>query len=165
MVRTLVSLLFLLVACGSDGTTKAVDPEPVDLVRLGPGGACGDVFFWATTADDKVAVTVMIDAPERSTTEPLEASYDVGDPAMTVTVLRGDRLSSTFCTDVLIGDPVDSQAPASAGTADVRLDPGTPDMLGCGSTAGSVTVSGLEGDDLSFAAFRVDSEAIGCYAG
>jgi hypothetical protein len=165
MVRMWLALVFLLAACGTEGTSTATDPDPVDLVRLGPGGGCGDAFFWAATADDSIAVTVMLDARERSTSEPLRASYDVTSPDVTVKVLRGERLSSTFCTDVLIGHPVTSVTAASAGTAEVRLDPGTPDMTGCGSTSGSLVVSGLTGDGLSFADFTVASTTIGCYAG
>jgi hypothetical protein len=165
MLRTLLPVVFLVAACGSDGAATAVDPDPVDLVELGPGGACGDAFFWAATADDSIAVTVMMDARERSTTKPFRASYDVGDPELTVHVLRGERLSSTFCTDILEGDPVKSETAASGGSAEVRMDPGTPDMLGCGKTSGSLTVSGLTGDGLSFDTFTVDSDMIGCYAG
>jgi hypothetical protein len=169
MLRGLLPLVVLLAgslaACGSDGNTTAVDPDPVDLVELGPGGACGDAFFWAATADDTVAVTVMVDERERSTTEPFRAAYDVGDPDLTVMVLRGEGLSSTFCTDIPIGGPVTSETAASAGSAEVRLDPGTPDMMGCGRTSGSVTVTGLTGDGLTFDTFTVDSTMIGCYAG
>jgi hypothetical protein len=165
MLRTLLPLVFLLAACGSDPVATAVDPDPVDLVELGPGGACGDAFFWAATADDSIAVTVMVDARERSTREPFRASYDVSAPELTVKVLRGERLSSTFCTDILVGDPVESETAASAGTAEVRLDPGTPDMTGCGKTGGSLVVSGLADGGLSFASFTVESGTIGCYAG
>jgi hypothetical protein len=38
-------------------------------------------------------------------------------------------------------------------------------MTGCGGTSGSVTLSGLTGDGLSFADVAVSSDMIGCYAG
>jgi hypothetical protein len=154
-----------LTACGDDAGTAVDEPEPESLVTLAPGNGCGDVYFWAATADDTVAVTVTVDQRERSTTEPTLASYDVGDAGLEVKVLRGEKLSTTFCTDILMGHPVKSETDASAGHVEVRLDPGTPDMLGCGKTHGSVTVTGLTGDGLSFDDFTVDSDMIGCYAG
>jgi hypothetical protein len=162
----LVTVVLLLAGCGGeDATSTAVDPGPVDLVELGPGSGCGDAFFWATTPDDRVAVTVTLDVRDRSTTEETTLSYDVGDPAVTVKVLRGEKLSTTFCTDVLTGDPIQRETDASTGHAEVRLDPGRPDMMGCGTTSGSLTLSGLTGDGLSFADVTVDSDMIGCYAG
>ena len=132
---------------------------------LGPGDGCGDAFFWATNADDTIAVTVTVEQRERVATEPTTASYDVGDPGLTVTVLRGQDLSSTFCTDLLVGDPVDSR----------RLRPPPATSRSCSSRGtrlrrlrqhhGTATVTALEGDGLSFADVTVESAHIGCYAG
>jgi len=107
----------------------------------------------------------MVEQRERSSTEKTTASYDVGDEGLEVTVLRGRELSQTFCTDLLVGDPVKSETPATAGRVEVELDPLATDFRACGSTHGSVSVSGVEGDRLSFANFTVESANIGCYAG
>jgi hypothetical protein len=152
-----------LTSCGDD-TATAVDPDP-EAVVLSPGEGCGDAFFWATSADDSLAVTVMVDQRKRSTNQPTTASYDLGDAALTVTVLRGDDLSSTFCTDILVGDPIESEVPATAGHVEVELDRQVADFGACGKTHGSVRVTGLTGDGLSFADFIVKSASIGCYAG
>ena len=166
MIRSVAAVLFctsvVLAACGDDDAT-AVDPD--EKVALSPGEGCGDAFFWAVNADDTIAVAVTVDQRERSETQPTTASYDVGDDGMTVTVRRGHDLSETFCTDLIVNDPIDSEKPATAGHVVVELDPLQRDFQGCGSTNGSAMLSGLEGDGLSFADVNVESTNIGCYAG
>jgi hypothetical protein len=164
MVRSLAAL----VLCSSVALSGCGGGVPVDAngdVVLPTGDGCGDAFFWAANAEDTVAVSISVEQRERSESEPTTASYDVGDAGLEVTVLRGDDLSDSFCTDLLVGDPVKSEEPASAGHVEIRLDPQTANLQGCGTTQGSATVTDLEGDGLSFGDFTVESASIGCYAG
>jgi hypothetical protein len=163
LVAVLIGASVCLAACSDDPGT-AIDPGD-DVEVLSPGEGCGDAFFWATNPDDTIAFAVMVDQRDRSQTEPTSASYDVGDEGLTVTVLRGHDLSGTFCTDVIVNDPIDSEDPATAGHVAVELDPLEPDFQGCGSTTGTATITGLEGDGVSFADVTVESANIGCYAG
>ena len=167
MIRSLAVVLLcsttFLTACGDDEPT-AVDRGD-DIVVLEPGDGCGDAFFWATNADDTVAVTVAVNERARSSQEPTTVSYDVGDPDLTARVLRGDELSSTFCTDVLVGDPVASETDASAGHVEIVLDPQALDDTMCGEFSGTATLTGLAGHGLTFADVTITSEQIGCYAG
>jgi hypothetical protein len=167
MLRPLaaVGLLAALAGCGGATSTATDGPDGPDLVELAPGDGCGDAFFWATNADDTVAVSVGVDQHDRTTSGQTTASYDVGDPGLDVKVLRGDHLSGTFCTDMMVGEPVRSVTPASAGHVAVLLDPQVDGFGACGKTQGTVTVSDLVGDGLTFAPFSISTRNIGCYAG
>ena len=166
MLRSLAALLLCssaaLSACGDD-TPAAVDPE--DQVVLTAGDGCGDAFFWATNADDTIAVTVMVNERARSSQEPTTVSYDVGNAELTARVLRGQDLSSTFCTDILVGEPVASETDAYAGHVEIVLEPQALDEGSCGQASGTATLTGMAGDRLTFADVTIESADIGCYAG
>jgi hypothetical protein len=169
MLRSLAAVLLcscaLLSACGDDSGAAPTAVEPDDEVVLGDGDGCGDAFFWATNADDTIAVTVFVDERARSSQAPTTVSFDVGDAGLTAQVLRGEELSATFCTDLLVGDPIDSETDATAGHVEITLDPQALDGATCGDFGGTATITGLEGDGLSFADVTVETENIGCYAG
>ena len=145
------------------------EEQPVELPR---GDACGEASFWAATGSGDLAVTVRIDARDRSATEPTTREFTLPDPGVVVEVLEGERLWANFCTDAIstASEPRTRQAAvAGAGTVtlgattDRRLDPfGT----GCGATTGELELTGLEAEDgTTFAPIRVTSGSIGCYYG
>ncbi len=163
LARTmLIVALAGLGACGDDDG----DASPI---RLTAGDACGDAFFWATTRSGAVAVTVRIDAVDRSTTEETRREFTIPDPSVEVELLQGQNLGPNFCNDVIdpASEPRSSQA-AVAGEGTITLDPAPAedDPFGCGSTSGRLELTGLEAaDGTVFAPIRLTSDSIGCYAG
>jgi hypothetical protein len=67
-------------SCGEQPGRAAVPTSPpaheIQLTRI---GACGDAFFWASTAEGDIAVTLYIDAANRSTTQPLALTLRLPD--------------------------------------------------------------------------------------
>lgn len=131
----------------------------VDLTRT---GACADAFFWASTDSGDVAVTVTVDARNRSTEEPTTIAVNAEGSDATIEILRGENLHLNFCNDIV--DP--RSQPASShhavdGDGTIELDPHRSGMV-----RGSLRLDGLEADDgTRFAPIRVDSVKIGFYAG
>lgn len=174
-----VAVLFV-VGCSNDGATSssatggASSAPPTaeegsggeGELTLTRGDACGEAYFWAATPGGDVAVTVVVDAQDRSTTEPTRLPIDIEDPEVIVRVLHGDDMTRNFCTDVI--DPSAeprSSRPATAGQGEVVLDPRSP-ALDCGSTSGRLRLDGVVADDgTKFAPIDVSSDGIGCYSG
>ncbi len=153
-----VVLLAGLVACGGE--------EPVELTE---GDACGDAFFWAATGSGDVAVTVAVDARDRSPADAMTRDFGVPEAGIVVEVLEGENLQRNFCNDVLdtSAEPRDRQE-AVAGEGAIRLDPTLlgSDLPHCGSVSGVLELTGLEAEDgTTFAPIRVASDSIGCYSG
>jgi hypothetical protein len=155
------ALAAVVTGCGEDdGASEVV---------LAGGDACGDALFWATTAADDVAVTVFVDAVDRSLLEPTVLEYDLPDPAVQVEILEGDALSRNFCTDVIDSASEErSRQVATGGQVTVTLDPPPEGQapFTCGNVSGKLELHGLVAEDgTTFAAVSVTSDAIGCYAG
>jgi hypothetical protein len=135
---------------------------------MASGGACGEAYFWATTETGDLAVTVSVDARDRSHEAPTTIDVAVPDAAVEVEILRGHDLARNFCTDVIdaASEPEDRQ-PAQAGRGQITLDP-APDDLGasCGDLGGELRLDGVIAEDgTTFAPITVTSDAIGCYSG
>ena len=157
-----------LAACGGDDRSSLPAEPPSPPVELTDGDACGDASFWAATDSGDIAVTVSIDAVDRSSAEALTQDFVLPDAAVSVEVLEGRGMSQNFCTDVVNGSawPRERQG-AVAGEGTIRLDPLPPgEPMGCGSVSGDLELTGLEAEDgTTFAPIRVRSDSIGCYSG
>lgn len=155
-----------LAACGDDEATESRSSEVV----LSEGEACGDVYFWAASESGDVAVIVMVDARDRSTTEPTTIELALPDPTVVVEVLEGEDLSRNFCTDVidLASEPQGRQH-AVAGEGTITLGPapeGPSSYRSCGTVSGELVLDGLVTEDgTTFAPIAVSSDSIGCYSG
>lgn len=162
LTRTMVFVALVGLGACSDDQQRS----PLELTA---GDACGDAYFWATTGSGSVAVTVRIDARDRSTTEVTTEAFTLPDPAVEVEVLEGRDLGRNFCNDVIdtASEPRARQG-AVAGEGTITLDPALEglDPFGCGSISGQLDLTGLEAEDgTTFAPIRVSSDSIGCYAG
>lgn len=138
-------------------------------VALTESGACGEAFFWAATPAGDVAVTVTVEADRRSSTERTTIPISLSDPAVIVEVLRGRQMTMNFCTDVISTDaqPTSTMA-ATAGEGEIVLDAAPPEgeYTACGSTRGSLRLTGLDAEDgTTFAPITLASETVGCYSG
>ena len=130
------------------------------------GDACADAYFWAASDSGDIAVTLFVDARDRSHDEATTLQFALPDPAIEVKILRGEDLSANFCTDVLsrASHPESRQA-ATAGGGKITLDP-TSEGTTCGAVTGELELNGLVAQDgTNFAPIRVTSDSIGCYAG
>jgi len=107
-----------LVACNKAGSTSAA-------VELPNGDACGDAYFWATSDSNDVAVTVTIDAQDRSRQDATTVRFTLPDPSVEVEVLGGRDLSRNFCTDVIdsTSEPQDRQM-VTGGKGTITLEIG-----------------------------------------
>ena len=172
-----VVLLAGLAACEGDerepdppvAVTSGGERLPDPPVELTAGDACGDAWFWAATGSGDIAVTVSIDAVDRSSAEAMVQDFVLPDGTVTVQVLEGRGMRQNFCTDAVNGsaEPRERQG-AVAGEGTIRLDPlpPGPDPMSCGSVAGELELTGLEAEDgTTFAPIRVSSHSIGCYSG
>lgn len=157
----IAALAAVVSACGGDETRSEV--------VLTSGDGCGDALFWATTAADDVAVTVFVDAVERSSLEPTILEYVLPDPAVQVAILEGEALSRNFCTDVIDSASEERRRQeATGGEVTVTLDPPPEgqEAFSCGNVSGKLELHGLVAEDgTTFAAVTVTSDAIGCYSG
>ncbi len=173
--RATIGLLIVLVAvasgCSSGGSAMGSggSPDPTQEVRLTVSGGCGDAFLWATTPKGDLAVTVSVEARDRSGTEPATIPINVPDPDVTVEVLRGTDLARNFCNDTLLrgSRPTDMQA-ATAGTGSMSLDPSKDPggYTNCGTTSGRLRLRGLVAEDgTTFTPIDATTDQIGCYAG
>ena len=172
-----VVLLAGLAACEGDerepdppvAVTSGGERLPDPPVELTAGDACGDAWFWAATGSGDIAVTVSIDAVDRSSAEVMTKDFVVPDGSVSVEVLEGQGMRQNFCTDVVNGSARPRQRQeAVAGEGTIRLDPLPQglDPVGCGSVSGELELTGLEAEDgTTFAPIRVRSDSIGCYSG
>jgi hypothetical protein len=157
--------LVLLAGCGQDSAPDAATTgSPVELAD---SGACGDAFFWAATGPGDLAVTVAVDARDRSAGEPTTRRFSIPAPAVDVSVLSGSDLARNFCTDLPdpSANPAGTQT-ATDGTGVLAVGPRLADYAGCGHVRGTLSLDGLVAEDGTvFAPIRVTTEAIGCYSG
>lgn len=156
-----LALLLAVTACGETSEVGGPQGSPSEL-RFVDSGACGDAFFWATTADDRHAIVVSTDQRERSTTRETVLEVDLSDPAFEATWLEGSRLSTQMCND-LPESEVTGRTPLVEGSGTMRL--GAPsgeydEVAGRLDLEGLVAEDGTELGDLS-----VVSTSIGFYAG
>lgn len=159
--RLCVVALVGLVACGEDQASS-----PLELTA---GEACGDAYFWATIESGDVAVTVTIEARDRSRVVATTREFVVPDATVEVQLLEGKNLGRNFCTDLpdAASEP-QSRHKAIAGEGTITLDPApqSPDPFSCGMVSGELELTGLKAEDgTMFAPIRVTSDSIGCYAG
>jgi hypothetical protein len=126
LVRALIGSLLLAVAGVACATTPGPPPEellgPAELSRT---GGCSDAFFYATSAEDTVALIVhWPDAASRAQAEG-EWSEQVALPHadVRVTLQFGRFLSDGFCTDVVMPDRPQllAEVPASSGEVETRI--------------------------------------------
>lgn len=150
-----------LVGCGQDETGSTLE--------LPKGDACGDAYFWAVTESGDVAVTVTVEAKDRSHLDATTLEFVLPDAGVEVEVLEGENLGRNFCTD--LPDPASdprSRQVAAAGEGKLTLDPapGGPNAFTCGTVTGELELNGLVAKDgTTFAPIRITSDSIGCYAG
>jgi hypothetical protein len=150
---------------GEGGTTTSPPDRGVVLTE---SGACGDAYFWATDASGDIAITVNVDAQDRSTSERTTIAFTVPDDEVEAQVLRGRDLARNFCTDVIDTESQPaSTTDAVAGQGEIILQPAPEDgAYSCGSTNGTLEMSGFEAEDgTRFEPVIVASDDIGCYAG
>lgn len=143
--------------------------EPAEApIELTAGDGCGDASFWgmARTDSGEIAVSVSIEARDRSTVDPTTWDFVVPDAGVTVEILQGQYLETYFCNDVRVGsEPARQGAVAGAGT--ITLDP-RPEVPAarCGSVSGELELTGLvAADGTAFAPIRITTDSIGCYSG
>ena len=162
----LIALGLFVAGCGEDEDEPTVAAAAED-VELTQSGACGEAYFWAASENGAVAVTVSVEARDRSADEQTVIRFAVTDPGVEVKVLHGNQLHRNFCTDVIDGasEPKEAEA-AAVGEGEIQLDPPGPEVSSCGTTSGTLRLQGLEAESgLTFAPIDVSSESIGCYAG
>ena len=158
----LIALSVAFAATISGCADGAPAGRPTAKVALTRSGACGDAFFWAVTGTGELAVTVSVEARDRSTDGPTTLRFELPDDRVSVAVLRGSKLARNLCTDDLdTGAQPESTGAPTAGNVTITLDPST----GCGTTDGSLRVDGLTGDGIAFAPIAVTSDSIGCFSG
>jgi hypothetical protein len=150
--------------CDADGPTSAVDPSPTPSIELTHTGGCGDAFFWATSADDALAVVVTTDLRDRSATEPTELEVTLPDPRVEVELWAGAGLTSLMCNDVVAGT-IDEKVPVVEGDVRIALDPRrdadfTSHVDGKAELSGLVTADGTPLPDLA-----IKTSSIGFSAG
>jgi hypothetical protein len=165
MRSSTIALFCMTVGIG--GLVGCNDQGPEAPVALPNGDACGDAYFWAATDSGDVAVTVTVEARDRSHREATTLEFVIPDPAVEVEVLSGEQLSRNFCTDLpsSASEPQHRQ-PATAGEGTITLDPAPKGSAACGAVTGELQVDGLVAQDgTRFAPIRISSDSIGCYAG
>jgi hypothetical protein len=167
LARTLLCCLLVIgpSAC-AEGEESSQVSSPLELTA---GGACGDVFFWAATESGDAAVTVRVDAVDRSTTDDTVRQFVLPDPEVSVEVLKGGVLTSNFCNDVIStsSEPVRRYG-VVAGEGSIRLDPALRDPVPYGHppVRGELELTGLVAEDgTAFAPIRVTSDWIGSQSG
>jgi hypothetical protein len=152
--RALAVLALALIGCG-DG-----DPAVDDPVVMVSSEGCGDAFFWATSADDTVGMTLYLDVRDRDPA--VESRRDLG--GADVEVIRGERLSRNQCTDVIDMDAEPSSTHGVETIAGEVVVPAGP--IGTCPSDGTLRVDELVAEDgTTFAPFEVHATGIGCYSG
>jgi hypothetical protein len=167
-VASVVAVVLAVAACSD--ATEGNEPVPEAPITLTRSGGCGDAYLWAATDDGTVAVTISVDAIDRSSAEPTTIAIDLPQDDVEAFVLRGDRdMTGNFCTDLIDGDAEpDEILPLRAGTGEIVLDPlpDEGDVDGCGDIAGRATLTGLTAEDgMPFEPVSITTTDIGCYAG
>lgn len=130
-MRRIAFLSVLLAACAPDGAEpSAAGPMPATrvLASLPVVGGCSDVFAYAATADDTKAFFVHVDgayaADASQSGQPVDVTFVLPHPDVTITARWGTDLTINECNDVFLGQPVvDGEAAAVAGTLHMTLEP------------------------------------------
>jgi hypothetical protein len=158
-----IALSAVLTTCSDGGPART--PEPT--IALTRSGACGDAYFWAATESGDIAVTVTVDARERSARAPTVIPFERPDDGLTIEVLRGSSLHRNLCNDAIDPDAEPtSTMPATAGRGEITLDPAADPPDGCGTTTGTLRADGLTASDgTTFEPIAITSHSIGCYSG
>jgi hypothetical protein len=133
----LVAIGFVAAACGSPapspsstGPTAAPPPAPADFeietAQFVNTGGCGDAFFWATNAAGSAAITIEWRgaASEAWASDGFEATEQLPNPEITVTVIEGSQLTNYYCNDIRMpGQGTTSEIEASSGTVEIAVRP------------------------------------------
>jgi hypothetical protein len=133
---------------------------------LPKSGGCADAFFWAANAEGTLAVTVNVDARQRSAAAPTVIEFTLPEPNVEIEIQRGRGLVQPFCNDVISQEwHVDSRDHAVEGKGRITLS-ARRQQFRCGSSHGRLHLDGLvAGDGTRFASIDVATANIGCYAG
>jgi hypothetical protein len=141
-------------------------PKTVRLVR---SGGCRDGFFWASNADDTVALTVSMHLPLPKydwgdTFDISKGSLNTARTRVTVALQHGHALSTALCTDAArVGKnhKIENTEPVVEGEGDFVLDFRT-----CPSD-GYLDLTGLKAKDGSriVAPQRIETHRVGCATG
>jgi hypothetical protein len=151
----------------SSGPTTSSSPSIEGGGQVLPrSGGCADAFFWAANADGTLAVTVDVDARQRSAAAPTVIAFTVPDPKVKIEIQRGRGLVQPFCNDVISQEwQVDSREHALEGKGRITLN-ARRQTSQCGSAHGRLHLDGLAASDgTRFASIDVPTGYIGCYAG
>jgi hypothetical protein len=133
---------------------------------LPKSGGCADAFFWAANAEGTLAVTVDVDARQRSTAAPTVIDFTLPEPNVKIEIQRGRGLVQPFCNDVISQEwHVDSRDHAVKGEGRITLS-ARRQPFRCGSSHGRLHLDDLVASDgTRFASIDVPTANIGCYAG
>ena len=147
-------------------TTSSTSPIESGGQVLARSGGCADAFFWAANTDGTLAVTVNVDARQRSGAAPTVIDFTARDPKVKIEIQRGRGLVQPFCNDLITQEwHVDSRDHAVEGTGRITLNARRQPSR-CGSSRGRLHLDGLvAGDGTRFASIDVPTANIGCYAG
>ncbi len=114
----------LLASCSTDLLGPGFERDFVHL------GGCGDVYFYAVDAADRVLLTFSVDgvvAQARVAAETITTPFTLPHAEVLLRLEQGSRISDAICDDVIEqggGPRVDRTWIAIAGTATVTIRPG-----------------------------------------
>ena len=166
----LVPLLALAAACGGggDGSARTVGPAAEPVIELTRSGGCGEAYLWAATEDGTTVVTVSVEVPRWSTTDPVVIDVDLDDPVTEAMLLRGDAdLTRNLCVDVIDADAEpDTTTAIVAGIGELEIGPIPTDVDPCGHATGTLTLDDVVAEDgTRIGSVRAETDGIGCYSG
>jgi hypothetical protein len=144
------------------GAVLAVPPLPTT-------GGCGDVFFYAVSADATVGLVVSTNAPARDggftgSAPEFHAHYELPDGQLGVRVEIGQAVNEPYCNDVISGQHrIDVTRDAVGGTVDVDADAGECPVSGQASLHDVVVDAG--GRRLQVPDMVIHADGLGCFAG
>lgn len=128
-----ITMLSLITAAGCAPSVETFEADELaETLRLVQAPAvvqgCSDLFVYAATANDtRVLEITMSDGLAADAAEdgnPIERTYTLPDPAVTITAVWGSDLTINHCDDVWFGTPtVDGARVAESGTLTVRVEP------------------------------------------
>jgi hypothetical protein len=152
----------------SSGPTTTTSAPPIEGGGqvLPRSGGCADAFFWAANTEGTLAVTVNVDARQRSGAAPTVIDFTLPDPKVEIEIQRGRGLVQPFCNDLISQEwHVDSRDHGVEGKGRITLNARRQPSR-CGSSHGRLQLDGLvAGDGTRFATIDVPTANIGCYAG
>jgi hypothetical protein len=89
-------------------------------------GGCGDVFFYATSPEDGMSVTIEWHGAASAAwaASGFNGTKDIPDTELDVTLNVGSQLSALYCTDIgTIGAHADGTAHAISGRVEIKVIP------------------------------------------